>query len=390
MRSPIRRAFGAVAGGAVVAAATAAALGAFAAPLAAQGSLSLQGFGYPGGQLSTRALATGGALADFDAQSPLNPAALALGQRASVHLQYDPEFRSLSTPNGEARTTTARFPLFAVSGKLGRATFGLAFSSFLDRSWVNTYADTQVLNGERIPSALAASSKGGINDVRAAVSWSFSPKFHAGIGVHAFPGENRLQIGRTFSDSSRLGAFDTVSTVTYSGTAVSVGFMALPVPHVNVAGALRLGGTMQTRAGDSTVLGQARVPRRWSASVAYDGIPGSAFSARFASEKWTDMNGLGSATLPVFDATDFSVGGEIGGPKLAGLGTAIRAGWRTRQLPFGAPQGQVREQSYSVGAGIPLAFGRTMLDVGAVHARRAAGSWTETGWILSVGLSIRP
>jgi hypothetical protein len=381
MRSLIRCAFGTLAGFAAAG---------FVAPLAAQGSLSLQGFGYPGGQLSTRALSTGGALADFDAQSPLNPAALALGQRASVHLQYDPEFRSLSTPNGQARTTTARFPLFAVSGKLGHATFGLAFSSFLDRSWVNTYADTQVLNGERIPSTLTASSKGGINDVRAAVSWSVSPRFHVGLGVHAFPGENRLEIGRAFGDSSLLGKFDTVSTVTYGGSAVSVGFMALPVPHVNVAAALRLGGTMQTRAGDSTVLSEARIPTRWSASVAYDGIPGSAFAVRYASEKWTDMSGLGSKTLPVFDATDLSVGGEVGGPKIGGVGSAIRAGWRSRQLPFGAPQGQVKEASYTFGAGIPLAFGRTMLDLGAVHARRTAGSWSETGWIVSVALSIRP
>jgi hypothetical protein len=361
-----------------------------ATPLAAQGSLALQGFGYPGGQLSTRALSTGGALADFDAQSPLNPASLALGQRATVHLQYDPEFRSLNTTTGQAKTTTARFPLFAVTGKYGRATFGLAFSSFLDRSWVNTYADTQVLNGERIPSTLAASSKGGINDARAAVSWTFAPRFHVGIGLHAFPGENRLQIGRTFGDSSKLGAFDTVSTVTYGGKAVSVGFMALPLPHVNVAGAVRLGGTMQARAGDSTVLGEARVPKRWSASVAYDGIPGSAFAVRYAVEKWTDMTGLGSRALPVYDATDFSVGGELGGPKIAGVGSAIRAGWRSRQLPFGAPQGQVKEASYTLGAGIPLAFGRTLLDLGLVHARRTAGRWTETGWIVSVALSIRP
>jgi hypothetical protein len=381
MRSLIRCAFGALAGLSVAS---------FATPLAAQGSLSLQGFGYPGGQLSTRALSTGGALADFDAQSPLNPAALSLGQRASVYLQYDPEFRSVSTPDGQAKTTTARFPLFAVTGKFNRATFGLAFSSFLERSWVNTRADTQVLNGERIPSTLAASSKGGINDVRVAASWAFSPRFHVGLGLHAFPGENRVEIGRTFGDSSLLGAFDTVSTVTYGGSAVSVGFMALPIRHLNVAAALRIGGTMQIRAGDSTVLGEARIPKRWSGSVAYDGIPGAAFGVRYAAEKWTDMIGLGSKSLPVYDATDVSVGGEVGGPKIAGVGSAIRAGWRTRQLPFGVAQGQVKEASYTVGAGIPLAFGRTMLDLGAVHARRTAGSWAETGWILSVALSIRP
>ena len=361
-----------------------------ATPLAAQGSLAVQGFGYPGGQFSTRALTTGGALGDFDAQSPLNPASLGAGQRASVYLQYDPEFRSLSTPKGAVKTTVARFPLFAVTGKIGQASVGLAFSSFLDRSWLDTYGDTQVLNGVRIPSSLSASSRGGINDVRAAVSWAFSPRLHVGLGLHAFPGENRLQIGRSFGDSSKLGSFDTVSTVTYGGTAVSVGFLAMPVPHLNLAGTLRLGGKMNSRLGDSTVLGEARIPQRWSTSLAYDGIPGSAFAVRFAAERWTDMNGLGSKGLPVFDATDLSVGGEVSGPRVGGIGSAIRAGWRTRELPFGAEQQQVKEQSFTFGAGIPLAYGRTMLDLGAVRARRTAGSWSETGWILSVALSIRP
>ena len=39
----------------------------------AQGALSLQGFGYPPGQLSARALATGGGIAEFDALSPVIP-----------------------------------------------------------------------------------------------------------------------------------------------------------------------------------------------------------------------------------------------------------------------------------------------------------------------------
>ncbi|MGE5750306.1 MAG: hypothetical protein ACM31F_10130, partial [Gemmatimonas sp.] len=40
----------------------------------AQGTLSTQGFGYPTGQLSTRALANGGGIGEFDADSPINPA----------------------------------------------------------------------------------------------------------------------------------------------------------------------------------------------------------------------------------------------------------------------------------------------------------------------------
>ena len=58
-----------------------------AGSLAAQGALSLQGFGYPIGQLSTRAAGTAGALGETDAGSPLNPAALLSAGRTILSFQ---------------------------------------------------------------------------------------------------------------------------------------------------------------------------------------------------------------------------------------------------------------------------------------------------------------
>jgi hypothetical protein len=66
----------------------------------AQGTLSTQGFGYPPGQLSTRALGTGGGLTEFDFDTPVNPAAIGLSGEPRLYLQYEPEFRKLS--NGSA------------------------------------------------------------------------------------------------------------------------------------------------------------------------------------------------------------------------------------------------------------------------------------------------
>jgi len=54
----------------------------------AQGSLSLQGLGYPTGQLSARAEATGGGVADFDALSVVSPAALGGVGGAALFFQY--------------------------------------------------------------------------------------------------------------------------------------------------------------------------------------------------------------------------------------------------------------------------------------------------------------
>ena len=365
----------------------------FAAPaLYAQGALSLQGFGYPGGEISTRALGTGGSLADFDANSPINPAALLVGSRATVYLQYDPEFRWVTGPGLNTSTVTARFPLFLISGKMGQARFSLSYASFLDRTWTNTYQDTQVVGTLRVPSTVTAVSSGGISDIRAAMSWTFSSRLTVGAAIHVFPGENRIVFGRSFpSDSTSFGAFAQTSAFNYSGSAVSFGLIATPIDHINLGVSGRYGFSMHVHQGDSTTVGDANVPNRISFSGAYDGITGTILSARYGTEKWSAMRGLGSAGLSVFDATEFSAGLETGGPRIGAIPIAVRLGYRARQLPFGVGAQQVSETEFTGGLGIPLSSGRAALDLSIAHALRSANvGLSETGWIFSLGIAIKP
>ncbi|HEY2848660.1 MAG TPA: hypothetical protein VGI97_02195 [Gemmatimonadaceae bacterium] len=373
-------------------AALAAAIGCSAAALGAQGSLGLQGYGYPGGELSTRALATGGSLADFDANSPINPAALMVGTRATVYVQYDPEFRFVTGPGFSTNTVTARWPLFMISGKVGKARFSLSYSSFLDRSWTNTYQDTQVVGAARVPSTVTATSNGGIADVRGAMSYTFSDKLTIGVGVHVFPGQNQILFGRSFPlDTTSFGAFSATNTFNFSGSAVSFGVVATPIRHINVGLSGRRGFSMHEHQGDSTTIGDANVPDRGSVSLAYDGMPGTILSARYGFEDWSSMKGLGSAGLTVFDATEFSAGLETAGPKFTGITMPVRLGFRDRTLPFGVGPQQVREMEISAGAGVPLSQGRVALDFAIAHAHRSANvGYGETGWILSVGIAIKP
>jgi hypothetical protein len=365
----------------------------FAAPaLYAQGALSLQGFGYPGGEISTRALGTGGSLADFDANSPINPAALLVGSRATVYLQYDPEFRWVTGTGLNTSTVTARFPLFLISGKMGQARFSLSYASYLDRTWTNTYQDTQVVGTLRVPSTVTAVSSGGISDIRAAMSWTFSSRLTVGAAIHVFPGQNHIVFGRAFpSDSTSFGAFAQTSTFNYSGSAVSFGLIATPIDHINLGVSGRYGFSMHVHEGDSTTVGEANVPNRLSVSGAYDGITGTILSARYGTEKWSAMRGLGSAGLSVFDATEFSAGLETGGPRIGAIPIAVRLGYRARQLPFGVGAQQVRETEFTGGVGIPLSSGRAALDLSIAHALRSANvGLSETGWIFSLGIAIKP
>lgn len=372
--------------------AVAAALCLAAPAMFAQGAVSIQGFGYPGGELSTRALATGGSLADFDANSPINPAALLVGNRATVYVQYDPEFRWVTGSGLNTSTVTARFPLFLVSGRIGQARLSLSYTSFLDRTWTNTYQDTQVVGTLRVPSNVTAVSSGGIADVRAAMSWTFSPRLTVGGALHVFPGENRIVFGRAFpADTTIFGAFVQTNTFNFSGSAVSLGLLVTPINHVSIGISGRYGFSMHVHQGDSTTLGDAKVPNRLSISAAYDAIPGTILSARYGTEQWSAMRGLGSAGLSVFDATEYSAGIETAGPKMNQSQSAVRLGYRARQLPFGIGSQAVRETEFNGGVGIPLSSGHASLDLGIAHARRSAiAGLSETGWIFSVGIAIKP
>jgi hypothetical protein len=374
------------------AALVAAALGFSATALHAQGALSVQGYGYPGGELSTRALGTGGALADFDANSPINPAALLVGTRATVYVQYDPEFRWVSGPGLNTSTTTARWPLFSISGRIKKARFSLSYSSFLDRSWTNTYSDTQTIGTARVPSTVTAVSSGGIADVAAGLSYTLSDRLTLGVAAHVFPGDNRILFGRAFgADSTSFGAFSQPNTFNFSGSAISAGLFATPFNHFNVGISGRYGFSMHVHQGDSTTLHDATIPNRWSASVAYDGIPGTILAARYGKENWSSMQALGTPALTAFDATEFAAGLETPGPKFQAIPVAVRLGYRARQLPFGIGAQQVHETEITGGLGIPLSSGRAAFDISLAHAARSANvGMAETGWILSVGIAIKP
>jgi hypothetical protein len=373
------------------------ALGALASPAAAQGSLAVQGFGYPPGQLSSRSLTTGGALGEMDHLSPLNPATLLGLGGATLYFQAEPEFRSVRVPGGEAKTTTARYPLvFGGFQPKARWAFALSSSTLADRSWQTTVDTLEQVAGDTARSSSTYRSEGAINDLRLGVAYGANSWLRLGIGLHAFSGRNRIFIGRNFVDD-RFADFGDTSTISYGGNAVSVGAEMRVQRVASVALSARKGGRMsaKTSAGDST-LGHGDVPDRFAASVAYLGIANSVIAARVAQEKWSGLQGLGTPSLQPHDVTDIGVGGDIAGPRFGSRVIMLRLGGRWRDLPFAVPSStgvaaEVKETSFAGGLGTFLAGGRAAVDLGLVRASRTSSlDATERAWILSVGLTVRP
>jgi hypothetical protein len=347
---------------------------------AAQATVGAQGFGYPPGQVSVRALGTGSALAESDPQSALNPAALGSWGSAALYWSYAPEFRSVRAGGAEDHTRIARFPLIAAAFGVGsRGTIGFGSSTFLDRTWHTRFQSTQLLGGTQVSSTESFLSEGAINDVRLAGAWTLTEQLHVGLGAHAFTGENRLHIRRDFTDDS-AASFQQTQAISYGGLGISGGVEWQPFKELTLDASARKGGTIRARQGEDTVLSQGKVPDRFGAGLKYDGIPGTSLAARVGWDGWSKLGALGTSGVSAFDAC----------PHLGEGVVQLRAGLRWRTLPFGVAGAEAREMAFAGGTGLSIAKGRATIDIALQRAARSAGAARETAWTLGFGLSIRP
>lgn len=364
---------------------------------AAQGSLGTQGFGYPTGELSTRALGTGGALGEFDLVSPLNPAALSFFGRTALALQYDPEFRSIDYGGRKQNNTIARFPVIAVGVPLRRrVTLGLSASTFLDRTFSTEFPTTTRFPGGPVNTIERIESSGSIADLRAGVGVYVSRALRVGIAGHVLTGENRLVSARSFEDTLRFGNVSDTSSIDYRGSSVSAGFELTPIRGVSLAGSLRKGGTLRALRNDTT-LSRAHAPDRYGVGLRLDRVTGATFAASYARETWSRMQPLGTSALQTHDSEEFAGGVEALGPRLGDNALLLRLGGRRRTLPFGIDGAEIRETAFSGGLGLPLVGGRTLADVAVQRANRtphggsaAVQGVREHAWTLSVGFTVRP
>lgn len=361
-------------------------------PLAAQGALSVQGLGFPPGQISTRAEGSGGSTADFDPLSAINPAALSTAGTTSLFLQYAPEFRRVTSGSGSANTTTARFTMFgAVIPMGGTWTAGFGASTFLDRSFETTSQRRDVVGGNTDTVDITERLRvlGAINDLRLGLSWAGSPKLRVGGAAHLFTGRNRVTLDQVYSDSVRNTSGTQESLVSYSGFAGSVGVSYHPSRIIGFALSARKGGELRAASGD-TAIATANIPDRISAGITYEGITGATLSARLSRESWSSLAGL-SGSVEAFDGWEASVGAEASGPRIMQRIVTLRAGGRYRTLPFGFNGAKVAETAFMAGFGAPLTRNRATLDFSVQRAIRSApGNVEERGLILSFGLRVAP
>jgi hypothetical protein len=362
----------------------------------AQGALSTQGFGYPQGEFSTRTLGTGGGLAQFDPQTSVNPASITSSGDPLLYLQYEPEFRSLTSGSVTSHSTTSRFPMVVASVPIStQASIGVSVATLLDRSWATSTTREQDVAGDRATVTENVKSIGAINDIRLAGGWIPNGFIQLGLAGHVFTGQNRLSFEQTFPDSLRFVPVEQVSNLDYTGLAVSAGAIIHPSSVLALAVSARKGGKLDARSGD-TIVTSAHIPDRYGAGISYSGISGATISAQVERDKWSSLNGLGSADAKAVDAWDTGLGIEAAGPRVLDRVVLIRLGARYRTLPFVAAGAEVRELAFAGGLGAQFSRNRAAFDITLQRASRSTdasatvGSVRERAFTLSFGLRVRP
>jgi len=356
----------------------------------AQGTLSTQGFGYPAGGLSTHAESLGGSIAENDALTPLNPAALTSFGRPGLYFQYDPEFRNVNANGQSDHTLTARFPLLAGALNVGsRFTLGISTTTLLDRTWETTHSGFAHFGPDSTLYAERFTTDGAINDVQAGLGFQLLPTLSIGVAAHVLAGQNRLLITREFADTN-YAVFSQKSTLSYNGHSFSAGIAWHPIKTWSIGVSGNTGGTMGSSRND-TSLSSARVPKRFGFGTVFGGLTGILLSGNAEWNGWSALNGLASSEIQAVDGWDWGVGAEVRAPSMFGTEFPVRLGYRHRILPFEASDTPVHETDYTFGLGIPITRGRSRVDVSVARAIRSANlDVSEHAWILSAGFFIRP
>lgn len=362
-----------------------------AAPAAAQGTLGSQALGYPPGQLSTRAEGAAGALADIDARTPANPAALVLRPLTQLYAQYDPELRSVTGSSGSASTTTARFPnLGVIIPANRRLVFGAGASTLLDRTWATETRTVTTFGADTVPSTESLRSEGGITDLRVGAGYAVNSRIRVGVALHDFTGSTRVTSQDVFADTLRFRGITQTSNLSYAGTAISGGFIVDILPVLSVSASGQKGGPARMYAGD-TVLTHARIPDRFAGTISYQGLPGTLIAVRAERQLWSRIGALSTRGATAVDATDYSAGLESAGPRVGGLPILLRAGARHRTLPFLAAGNVVTENSFGAGLGLPVALDRVTLDLAVLrNSRSGVPGVSEHAYNFSFGLQVQP
>lgn len=367
-----------------------------AAPLSAQSSMfGARGLGLPGRGYSAHVWGLSGATGLFDPESNRNPASIARLLTVTAGFQLVPEWRSVENPAGSESVRQTQFPLFMVAGPLRSTLFGvgLSMSNYTSRDFKFVTTHTETIRGAPVDITDTLLSRGGLNDIRLAVSYLANPKLDLGVGFHVLTGVNRMEQTRVFSDTSFLPS-EQSAELSYAGVGLSIGAVYRPSARLGLAASLRTDNKASLDL-DSANVDAVDLPYTIAAGFQLQASDKLTAAAQATMRTWSGANsdileqgGPGSK-----NTLELNAGFEYARDPRATWRRPIRLGVRYAQLPFLLTAGgeQPSEFGITIGTGTRFAGQRGGIDFAIEKNWRRAGSdYRESGWLFVLGISVRP
>jgi len=352
-----------------------------------------RGLGFPGRGLAVHAIGSAGAFGLFDPESSQNPAALARVQNLTSVFTITQGFQKVKNPAGTASVRDTRFPQLMVAGPVHRfpAAVGFSFSNYTSRDFNLATSETIDLRGVPVNVSDTFSSRGGLNDFRIAGSYRFGTQWALGGGFHILSGSNRLTSTRIFDDPTYLSSRQK-SELSFAGIGVSVGVTRQFGPNFSVSVVARSDGHVNMDR-DSARVGTIDLPYTFGLGLHWRPVPKLDVAGQTLFRTWSGANSdlLALGGTGAQNTVEAAVGAEYTSDPKRPYRRPLRFGVRYATLPFPLLPGQHgREFGVSAGSGVRFAQQRAGIDLALEHVWRSEGAYSENGFILSLGILVRP
>lgn len=364
--------------------------------LSAQSSIfGARGLGLPGRSYSAHVWGLSGANSLFDPESSRNPASIARLLTVTAGFQLVPEWRSVETPAGDESARLTQFPLVMVAGPL-RSTLlavGLSMSNYSSRDFKIVSTHSEIIRGAPVDITDTLLSRGGLNDIRLAVSYLAGPKLDLGAAFHVITGVNRMEQMRVFSDTAFLSSVQSAE-LSYAGVGLSVGGVYRPNARLGLALALRADNKVSVDL-DSTNIDAVDLPYTIAGGFQLQASSKLLAAGQLTFRTWSGANSdlleLGGPGAK--NTLELNAGVEFARDPRNPWRRPIRLGVRYAQLPFLLTAGgdQPSELGITIGTGTRFAGQRGGIDLALEKNWRRLGSdYRESGWLFVLGISVRP
>jgi hypothetical protein len=353
----------------------------------------VRGLGIPGRGLATRAIGSGGAFGLFDPESSLNPAALVSVNALTSIFTISQAIQTVENPAGTASTRQSRFPLLLVAGPVRQSGLALAvsYSNYTNRDFNLASSTTIDLRGVPVGITDTLMSRGGLSDFRFAAGYRLRGSLSVGGGVHLITGSNRLEVRRSFADSAYVSSVQRAE-VSFAGLGLSAGLVRQFGARFGVAAMARWDDHLKVDR-DSFRVGTVDLPLSFGLGMRWQPAASLNLASQAIYRTWSAANSdlLERGGTGAENTLEVSAGGEYTPDPEQPTRWPLRFGGRYARLPFPlVPGTSADEIGVSAGSGVRFGQQRGGIDLAVEHVWRSEDVYSERGFILWFGVSVRP